>query len=170
MYNDVQRFLGLVQYQAHYMPDVSAYTTPLAGCVRNNCPFEWTPLLAKCLQNIKALACKVLILRPVDPKNLDPIWLLRSVPKHLYPSQVPELRLRNSLGFPHLFLSLVPEPRLRNSLSFPSTPSLPLLPIYIPHHHPVPSSHAIPISPDVASLRSCYLIIPFCDSDSSYHI
>jgi Reverse transcriptase (RNA-dependent DNA polymerase) len=38
-YNDVQRFLGLVQYLAHYMPDVSAYTTPLAGCVRNNRPF-----------------------------------------------------------------------------------------------------------------------------------
>jgi Reverse transcriptase (RNA-dependent DNA polymerase) len=57
MYNDVQRFLGLVQYLAHYMPDVSAYTTPLAGCIRNNRPFEWTPLLDKCLQSIKALAC-----------------------------------------------------------------------------------------------------------------
>jgi Reverse transcriptase (RNA-dependent DNA polymerase) len=30
-HNNVQRFLGLVQYLAHYMPDVSAYTTPLAG-------------------------------------------------------------------------------------------------------------------------------------------
>jgi Reverse transcriptase (RNA-dependent DNA polymerase) len=61
-YNDIQRFLGLVQYLAHYMPDVSAYTTPLAGCVRNNLPFEWMPLLDKCLQSIKALACKVQIL------------------------------------------------------------------------------------------------------------
>ena len=39
-YNDVLRFLGLVQYLAPYMPDVTAYTTPLSGCVRNNCPFE----------------------------------------------------------------------------------------------------------------------------------
>jgi Reverse transcriptase (RNA-dependent DNA polymerase) len=38
-YNDVQGFLGLIQYLAHYMPDVSAYTTPLGGCVRNNHPF-----------------------------------------------------------------------------------------------------------------------------------
>jgi Reverse transcriptase (RNA-dependent DNA polymerase) len=41
-YSDIQRFLGLIQYLAHYMPDVSAYTTPLAGCVRNNRPFEWS--------------------------------------------------------------------------------------------------------------------------------
>ena len=33
-FNDVQHFLGLVQYLAHYMPDISAYTTPLSGCVR----------------------------------------------------------------------------------------------------------------------------------------
>ena len=29
-FNDVQRFLGLVQYLAHYMPDISAYTMPLS--------------------------------------------------------------------------------------------------------------------------------------------
>jgi hypothetical protein len=32
-YNEVLRFLGLVQYLAHYMPDITAYTTPLSGCV-----------------------------------------------------------------------------------------------------------------------------------------
>ncbi|MGH7239334.1 MAG: reverse transcriptase family protein, partial [Candidatus Saccharimonadales bacterium] len=37
-YNDVQRFLGLVQYLANFMPDVTMYTTPLAGMARNNCP------------------------------------------------------------------------------------------------------------------------------------
>ena len=31
-FNDMQHFLGLVQYLAHYMPDISAYTTPLSGC------------------------------------------------------------------------------------------------------------------------------------------
>ena len=39
-FNNVQCFLGLVQYLAHYMPDISAYTTPLLGCVRNSHPFE----------------------------------------------------------------------------------------------------------------------------------
>jgi RNase H-like domain found in reverse transcriptase len=32
--------------------------------------------LDKCLQSIKALACKVPILRPVDPNNPDPIWVI----------------------------------------------------------------------------------------------
>ena len=52
-FNEVQHFLGLVQYLAHYMPDISAYTTPLSGCVRNGCPFEWMPLLDKCFESIK---------------------------------------------------------------------------------------------------------------------
>jgi Reverse transcriptase (RNA-dependent DNA polymerase) len=93
----------------------------------------------------------------------DLSWLLgievKRVKSHSL-SPVPELRLRDSLGFPHPFLSPVPEPRLWNSLGFPSSPSLP---IYILHHLPVPSSHAFPISPDVASLRSCDLIVPLRD-------
>jgi hypothetical protein len=157
MYNDVQTFLGLIQYLAHYMPDVSTYTTPLAGCVRNNHPFKWTPLLDKCLQSIKALACKVPILRPVDPKNPDPIWVIMDGSKSgIMLGPVPRVRFP-SFGFGtrsviHSFLSL------------------PSLPIYIPHHPRVPSSHTFSISPDVASLRSCYLIVPLRDSDSSYHI
>ena len=34
-WNDVQRFLGLVQYLAHFMPDVSSYTGPLSSMMRN---------------------------------------------------------------------------------------------------------------------------------------
>ena len=72
-FNNVQCFLGLVQYLAHYMPDISAYTTPLSGCVRNSRPFEWTPLLEKCFESIKTLACKAPILKLIDP---DPIWVI----------------------------------------------------------------------------------------------
>jgi hypothetical protein len=75
-YNNVQCFLGLVQYLAHYMPDVCAYTTPLLGCVRNNHPFVWTPLLDRCLQSIKMHACKGPILKPIDPCNPDTIWVI----------------------------------------------------------------------------------------------
>ena len=72
MFNNVKCFLGLVQYLAHYMPDISVYTTPLSGCVRNSHPFEWTPLLGKCFESIKTLACKAPILKPIDQNNLDP--------------------------------------------------------------------------------------------------
>ena len=55
-YNEVQKFLGLVQYLALYMPDIMAYTTPLSGLAQNNQTFQWTPLLDKCFQSIKAIA------------------------------------------------------------------------------------------------------------------
>jgi hypothetical protein len=52
------------------------------------------------------------------------------------PSPVPELRLRNLLGFPHPFPSPVPELQLRHSLGFPSFPSLPIyiIPYLVPMH------------------------------------
>ena len=34
-YNKVQKFLGLVEYLALYMPDITAYTTPLSGLAQN---------------------------------------------------------------------------------------------------------------------------------------
>ena len=75
-FGEIQRFLGLVQYLAHFMPDVNAFTTPLANAGRNNKPYQWTPLLDKCFESIKALACKTPILKPIDPKKPEPIWVV----------------------------------------------------------------------------------------------
>ena len=75
-YNDVQRFLGLVQYLAHFMPDVSAYTSPLSGMCANGRPFVWRELHQKCFDSIKALACKSPILKPIDPQSQEPIWVI----------------------------------------------------------------------------------------------
>jgi hypothetical protein len=36
---EVQWFLGLVQYLAHFMPDITAYTGPLSAICRNEQPF-----------------------------------------------------------------------------------------------------------------------------------
>ena len=38
-YHDVQRFLGLVQYIQHFMPNVSIFTTPLSAITRNGHEF-----------------------------------------------------------------------------------------------------------------------------------
>ncbi|KAJ8482182.1 hypothetical protein ONZ51_g5522 [Trametes cubensis] len=75
-YQEVQHFLGLVNYLAHFMPDVTAYTTPLSGMIRNDRPFVWRALHDKCFESIKALACKVPILKPIDPNKNEPIWLI----------------------------------------------------------------------------------------------
>jgi hypothetical protein len=56
-FNDVQRFLGLVQYLARFLPDVMAFTSPLASITVNRMPFSWRPLYEKCFQTIKVICC-----------------------------------------------------------------------------------------------------------------
>ena len=75
-YNEVQRFLGLVNYLAHFLPEVTGYTAPLADMCRNNRPFVWRPLQDKCFESIKALASRAPILKPIDPKLDEPIWVI----------------------------------------------------------------------------------------------
>ncbi|KEP46697.1 putative Ty3/Gypsy polyprotein/retrotransposon [Rhizoctonia solani 123E] len=74
--HDVQRFLGLVQYLAAYMPDLSAYSGPISELTRKGRAFLWTPIHDRCFENIKAMACWAPILRPIDPKKPEPIWLI----------------------------------------------------------------------------------------------
>ena len=75
-FHEVQRFLRLMQYLAHFMPDVTAYMLPLTTCVRNSRQFVWTLLYNKCLESIKALACWAPMLKPIDMNNPDPIWVI----------------------------------------------------------------------------------------------
>ena len=75
-YNNVQRFLGLVQYLAHFLPDILAYTSPLAGMTQNGTPFCWKSLHEKCFQMIKHICCKMLILHSIDPAKDEPIWVI----------------------------------------------------------------------------------------------
>ena len=75
-YNEVQKFLGLVQYLALYMPDIIAYTTPLSGLAQNNQTFQWTPLPDKCFQSIKAIAMQSPILKLVDFNKNEPVWVI----------------------------------------------------------------------------------------------
>ena len=75
-YNEVQKFLGLVQYLALYMPDITAYTTPLSGFAQNNQTFQWAPLLDKCFQSIKVIAIWSPILKPVDFNKDETVWVI----------------------------------------------------------------------------------------------
>ena len=75
-YNEVQKFLGLVQYLALYMPDIMVYTILLSGSAQNNQTFQWTPLLDKCFQSIKAIAMQFPILKPVDFNKNEPVWVI----------------------------------------------------------------------------------------------
>jgi hypothetical protein len=75
-FNDVQRFLGLVQYLAHFLPDVMAYTSSLASITANGTPFSWRPIHEKCFQTIKAMCCRTPILQPIEHRKDEPIWII----------------------------------------------------------------------------------------------
>ena len=75
-YHDVQRFLGLVEYISRFLPNVSAYTTPLSGMCSNGLPFVWRSLHDKCFEMIKVIAAKKLSLRPIDRTSPEPVWVV----------------------------------------------------------------------------------------------
>ncbi|QRV72049.1 Transposon Tf2-1 polyprotein [Ceratobasidium sp. AG-Ba] len=74
--HDIQRFLGLVQYLAAYMPDLSAYSGPLSDLTRKGRIFLWTPIHQRSFDCIKELACRAPILRPINISREEPIWLV----------------------------------------------------------------------------------------------
>ena len=76
-YNDIQRFVGLVNYLGAFLPDVTAYTGPLMSMLQNGTPFYWRPIHQRCFDMIKRICSKTPIIQPIDPsKNKDPIWLI----------------------------------------------------------------------------------------------
>src|SRR5712672_1735033 len=75
-HKDVQRFLGLVQNLAQFMPDVTTYTGPLSAICRNGQPFYWKPLHETCFGHIKMIACRSPILKPINPQAHNPIWVI----------------------------------------------------------------------------------------------
>ncbi len=61
----MQKFLGMINYLAQFMPDVSAFTSPLSGMSRMRV-WTWGPLHKKCFTSLKSIACKSPILKPID--------------------------------------------------------------------------------------------------------
>lgn len=72
----VQSFLGLVQYIQRFIPGISELLTPLSSICANGRPFEWRPIHRKCFEEIKRRALIAPILRPINPALKLPIWLV----------------------------------------------------------------------------------------------
>ena len=115
-YNEVQKFLELVQYLAQFMPDIMAYTTLLSGSAHNNRAFQWTPLLDKCFESIKALAARAPILKPVHFSSNEPVWVITDGSKTgvsmvygllLYLDYYPKNRPQIQLTSPGLITTLI---------------------------------------------------------------
>jgi hypothetical protein len=58
------------------MLDIMAYTGPLSAICRNGQPFYWKPLYEACFNHIKLIACKLPILKLINPKSNDPVWVI----------------------------------------------------------------------------------------------
>jgi hypothetical protein len=75
-YNDVQRFVGLMNYVSNFLPNVTAYTGPLTSMTKNGALFFWRPIHDKCFELIKAICCKTPVLRPINYKSEELIWVI----------------------------------------------------------------------------------------------
>ncbi len=75
-YNDVQKLLGIIMYLGHFLPDITAYTTPLSDMALNHQPFYWRPIHDMCFERIKQLCCSTPILCPIWPDLDEPIWVI----------------------------------------------------------------------------------------------
>ncbi len=62
---EVLHFLGMIEYLTQFLPNISAYTSPLQNICTNNMPFWWSLLHQKCFEQIKLIACKTLVLKPI---------------------------------------------------------------------------------------------------------
>ena len=68
-YNEVQRFVGMVNYVSNFLPNVTTYTGPLMSMTKNGAPFFWRPIHKKCFQMIKTICCKTPVIKPVRTTN-----------------------------------------------------------------------------------------------------
>jgi len=75
-YNDIQRFVGLMNYIGNFLPNITAYTGPLLAMTQNEAPFHWRPLHQVCFDMIKQIYDKAPVIKPIEPSTKEPIWLI----------------------------------------------------------------------------------------------
>ncbi len=75
-YHDIQHFVGLVQYLSTFLPDITAYTGLLLAITQNGNAFNWRPIHQRCFDMIKRTCSKMPVLRPIDPRRNEPIWIV----------------------------------------------------------------------------------------------
>jgi hypothetical protein len=64
-YNDVQKFIGLVNYLSHFLLDVSMYTALLLAITQNGTPFHWYAVQQRCFDIIKDICAATPVLQPI---------------------------------------------------------------------------------------------------------
>lgn len=66
---DVQRFLGMLNYQARYVPDLSSKTQVLRNLTEEKNQFQWTAVEQKSFEELKAILTSTPVLKFFDPNK-----------------------------------------------------------------------------------------------------
>jgi hypothetical protein len=66
---DVQRFLGMLNYQARYVPDLSSKTQVLRNLTEEKNQFQWTATEQKSFDELKAILTSTSVLKFFDPNK-----------------------------------------------------------------------------------------------------
>lgn len=66
---DVQRFLGMLNYQARYVPDLSSKTQVLRNLTEEKNQFQWTVVEQKSFEELKAILTSTPVLKFFDPNK-----------------------------------------------------------------------------------------------------
>ena len=66
---DLQRFLGMVQYLAPFIPNLSDKTSILRGLIKKDTPWDWTPMHQSAFQAIKDEICNTVTLSYFNPAH-----------------------------------------------------------------------------------------------------
>jgi len=68
--------MGLVNYIGNFLPNITAYTSPLLAMTQNGVPFHWHPLHQVCFDMIKQIYDKAPVIKPIEPSTKEPIRLI----------------------------------------------------------------------------------------------
>jgi len=65
--NEVQKFLGVVNYLRNFIENLAELTAPLRDLLKKETHFQWNDNLSKCVDTIKSKICEATTLLPFDP-------------------------------------------------------------------------------------------------------
>ena len=72
-------FLGMLNYFSRFVPYIDLLATPLTEMTGATANWNWTPTHTTCFKKIKMALSKEPAVRPIDYKNLDPIYIVTGV-------------------------------------------------------------------------------------------
>ena len=72
---ELQEFLGVLNYISHFIPQLASITAPLTSLTGTE-EFVWTATNDQAMENVKRAAAHNQVMKPIDHESVLPIWLI----------------------------------------------------------------------------------------------